>query len=160
VREFLNTREPKHVVELGGWDGSLAAAMLAEFDFIESWVNMDIAPDVPQVCDDHRYDRTVLSNWPWMRDVTADALIASHVFEHMRIHQIEQLLRRWRVDSVFIDSPLTRDPQSWDGYFGSHILEVGSDELVQRLVALGYDGGGWPDPDRLVVGMNHVRVKV
>lgn len=138
VQAFLAERGPRSVVELGGWDGSLAAQMLAEFPLIESWVNLDIAPDVPQVCSDPRYERIVLSSWPWLRSVTADALIASHVFEHMRVHEIEQLLTRWDVAAVFIDSPIATTPSSWQGYHGSHIIEVGSAQLLGRLLAIGF----------------------
>jgi glycosyltransferase involved in cell wall biosynthesis len=137
VREFLGERQPRYVVEIGGWDGSLAKEMLAEFPAISSWLNLEIA-DVPQACQDERYERIHLTRWPWMMDVKADALIASHVVEHMRANEFEKILRRWDVDSVFIDTPILSTPTSWTGYQGSHIIEVGSAELVGRLCALGY----------------------
>lgn len=134
VAAFLAGRAHGSVVELGGWDGQLAALMLEQFPDIETWVNYDIT-DVPQVCTDHRYERVVLDDWPWLRDARADALVASHVFEHMRGSQIRLLLERWDVDAVFVDAPLAT---SWDGYHGSHILELDKDGLVELVESCGF----------------------
>ncbi|HET9520694.1 MAG TPA: hypothetical protein VFO73_06605, partial [Candidatus Limnocylindrales bacterium] len=138
VRAFLADTLPRRVVEIGGWDGSLAAEMLREFDTIETWTNYEIA-DVPQACDDGRYRRVVLDDWPWLLDVEADALIASHVVEHMRVTEAEELLRRWDLGAAFIDTPVGKTARSWAGYRGSHIIEVGNGELVERLASTGYD---------------------
>ena len=135
---FLEERRPASVVELGGWDGSLAAEMLARFPSIRSWTNFDITPDVPQACDDPRYLRRVLTNWPWRLAPKADALVASHVFEHMRMREVEWLLDRWDVDSVYVDIPIS-GPPNWDGYTGSHIIEAGVGEFLTRMDALGFD---------------------
>lgn len=137
---FLWAREKKTrtVVEIGGWDGGLADVMLRRFPWIESWTNYDITPDVPQVCDDPRYTVEVLDDWPWRRKVSGDAVIASHVFEHMRMYEIECLLTEWDVASVYVDCPISPGMTTWRGYEGSHILAVGSTEFLFRLNELGY----------------------
>jgi len=137
VRRFLRERQPRNVVEVGGWDGALANLMIDEFYGIKTWVNYDIT-DVPQVCDAPAYGRVVLDDWPWKTRVTADALVASHVFEHMRMIEIEWLLNAWDVRSVFVDCPIS-GPPDWTGYHGSHILEVGVPEFLTRMVALGFE---------------------
>lgn len=137
--EFLSLHQPKTVVELGGWDGALAAEMLDRFPGIQTWVNYDITPDVPQTCDDVRYDVIVLDDWPWRRHLVADALVASHVFEHLKAYQIEMLMGAWDVDRVFMDVPIGATACSWWGYEGSHILEVGYTDLLGRLRDAGYE---------------------
>lgn len=134
---FLEERQPKTVVELGGWDGGLATEMLERFGGIDTWLNYDITPDVPQECGDPRYDVVVLDGWPWDFKVTADALVASHVVEHMRISQVELLLNAWDVRHAYIDTPLGGNPQ-WEGYQGSHIIETGAAEFLQAM-----DDAGW-----------------
>lgn len=150
VRAFLSRRQPQTVVELGGWDGSLAAAMLPDFPAILRWRNLDITPDVPQACISPRYQREVLEGWPWHQTETADALVASHVFEHMRIREIEQLLSAWDVSAVFIDAPIRQVSSHWVGYEGTHILEVGSDELLNRLVDLDYEATVYREGQHLI----------
>lgn len=134
---FLEERQPGSVVELGGWDGKLATHMLGLFPGIETWVNYDITPNVPQVCDDSRYERVVLDDWPWKRKAAGDCLVASHVFEHMRMHEIELLLRKWDIDSLYVDVPLT-GATDWAGYNGTHILEVSDNDLLRRLLDAGH----------------------
>lgn len=134
---FLAKYEPSSVVELGGWDGALADLMLREFP-IDRWCNYDITPGVPSACDDPRFSTVVLDDWPWRQKVEADVLIASHVFEHMRMYEIDLLLTEWRVGAVFVDCPIGLSMRSWRGYDGSHILEVGSREFLSRCLQIGY----------------------
>lgn len=136
---FLEERQPGSVVELGGWDGELAALMLDRFPAIETWVNYDITPNVPQVCDDPRYERVVLDGWPWERHARGDVLVASHVFEHMYLDEIEQLLDKWDVTSVFVDVPVGPTPHDWRNYNGTHILEAGWVDLVATVEQLGFE---------------------
>lgn len=137
-KKFLETRPVGRVVELGGWDGALADRMLNEFDWIDEWVNYDLTPGVPQVCTDRRYRKIELQHWPYISQVKGDALVASHVFEHMLATEIEWLLEAWDVESVYMDVPIGADPSDWRGYHGSHILEVGHVELLRRCRDLGY----------------------
>lgn len=136
VAVFLGERAHGSVVELGGWDGQLAALMLHRFPDIETWVNYDITPNVPQACNDPRYERVVLDDWPWLRDARGDVLVASHVFEHMRAAQVTLLLDRWDVDAVYVDAPVNGGV--WDGYHGSHILELDVPGLLGLVADCGY----------------------
>lgn len=135
VDAFVQVHKPRTVVELGGWDGALADKILWKNKHIIEWRNIDITPDVPQVCLDDRYSVEVLSDWPWRQQVQADALIASHVFEHMKLAEIEWLLTEWEFDRIYADIPLYTEATDWDGYEGSHILEVSMGELVTALHA-------------------------
>lgn len=135
--KFLEQRQPRVVIELGGWDGALAALMLERFAGIETWLNYDITPDVPQVCSDARYDVFVLDEWPWEFKATAHALVASHVFEHMRLHEIERLVTTWDVDSIFVDMPIGGGTD-WQGYTGSHILDCSTEQFLAAMDTAGY----------------------
>ena len=134
---FLDDRRPWTVLEIGGWDGSLAAAMLDQCAWIHAWTMYDIT-DVPQVCTDDRYWPVVLTCWPWHKHLRGDALVLSHVVEHMRVAQLERLIKRFSGDAVYIDAPLPDVNPSWEGYEGTHILEVGALELASLLAVHGY----------------------
>lgn len=136
---FLQQRQPRTVVEVGGWDGYLAGLMLPAVPSIESWTNYDITPNVPQTCFDPAYRRVVLDDWPWNRQVCGDVLVASHVLEHMRAGEIERLLSAWTVDSVYLDVPVGAGVPVWERYHGSHILEIGADGLVGLLANQGFE---------------------
>ena len=136
--QFLEETQPVRVLEVGGWDGALAGEMLARFPKVVSWVNYDITPNVPQTCDDRRYRRVVLNDWPWHTQVAGDVLIASHVFEHMRLHQILELVDAWTFQHLIMDVPVGPTAPNWKGYAGSHILEVDSVDLLDALEARGF----------------------
>lgn len=138
VGKFLRHYLPGSVVELGGWDGSLANVMLPRFPETVTWVNYDITPDVPQVCGDSRYEQVTLDDWPWKRKAAGDVLLASHVFEHMLSHEIVALLDAWDVAAVFMDAPIPSGSTSWNNYEGTHILEIGGTELLWRLGSAGW----------------------
>lgn len=139
VHETFHCGAHGNIVELGGWDGALAAQILERWDDnITSWVNYDITPNVQQVCAHKAYSRVVLEDWPWNMDVSGDLLIASHVLEHMRMSEVEALFSRWDVKAAHIDVPILPFARSWDGYEGTHILEVGSTEFLARLAQLGW----------------------
>lgn len=145
VRGFLNHRDHASVVELGGWDGWLAEQILGRDDSIVTWVNYDITPNVPQVCHRDEYEKVTLIDWPWNCHITADVLIASHVFEHMRISEVEKLVREWDVDAIYVDIPVG-DHVDWRGYEGTHIIEVGWQEFMDRMADCGYPGQAYEAP--------------
>jgi hypothetical protein len=153
VYRFLRERPHAKVVELGGWDGKLADKMLRRFSGVETWVNFDLTPDVPQVCDDVRYHRVPLIDWPWKCVVRGDVLIASHVFEHMRISEVEATLQMWPVRSVFVDCPIYQ-AQDWRGYNGTHILEVGASEFLERVAGNGWNITHWDTSDGLIAHLD------
>lgn len=136
VRNFLSVANPRSVVEFGGYDGALAAAMLPECPDIESWTNYDLV-EVPQVCEDSRYSLGPLRQ--------ADALVASHSFEHITATELLDVVQGVQASSVFVDSPLPQDGAvDWRGYEGTHILPLSWHDLDTLLVAQGYvESGRW-----------------
>lgn len=125
------------VVELGGWNGALASRLLSKFP-ISSWTNYDIV-GVPQVCDHPRYQLVVLDDYFWKLPARpADAFVATHTIEHLTGEELEMLLDALLVDFIYLESPLGSEGQSWAGYPGSHILELGWREVRQLISDMGY----------------------
>lgn len=127
-----------HVVELGGWDGALAHAMLNRGD-IATWRNYDIV-GVPQVCTDPRYGCEVLSDYLWNRDsVRADVFVACHTIEHLTASELTQLLDVLDVNYLYLEAPLPSvGAPDWTRYEGSHILEWNWPQVEEALVQRGY----------------------
>jgi hypothetical protein len=128
-----------NVIELGGWDGALADALVSRDD-ISSWTNYDLA-EVPQVCTSTKYRLEVLSDYFWNRNLTyvPDVFVACHTIEHLTGAELEQLFDVLQVKFIYLQAPIVKQSgQTWNGYVGSHILELGWDAIDELLVARGY----------------------
>lgn len=125
------------VLELGGWDGAFAEALLDRED-IESWTNYDIV-SVPQVCKRENYQLQVLDDYLWNRsEVRGDVFVSCHTIEHLTGAELEQLFDVLRVGYIYLQSPITHTGRTWNGYPGSHILELGWNGIDELLLARGY----------------------
>jgi len=133
------------VVELGGWDGTLAASMLTRGD-VCGWTNFDIV-GVPQRCARLEYHLIVLDDHLWnVYEPFGDVFVATHTIEHLKARELKLLFDCLRVDWIYLEAPLDDGPRDWAGYPGSHVLEIGWDGVNDLLsergwVALG--GGLW-----------------
>lgn len=126
------------VVEMGGWDGALAETLIGHFPIVR-WQNYDIVAVYPQVCDDPRYKRIVLGDWFWNQPRSADVFVATHTIEHITGGELAKLFDCLDCEYVYLESPLKADGQSWAGYVGSHILELGWRQVDGLLVERGYE---------------------
>jgi hypothetical protein len=126
------------VIELGGWDGALAEAMLDRVD-IARWTNYDLV-EVPQVCQREDYHLRILDDYLWNEGaVKADVFVACHTIEHLTAAELEQLFDVLRVRFIYLQAPIAKQSgQTWSRYFGSHILEIGWDAIDALLLARGY----------------------
>jgi len=150
LRQFLineNRINHTHVIfELGGWKGYLANEILAQFDssVIWDWYNFDIAiyAMIKTKCLDPRYNCCITNKpiWAFMNAISrrilkeADIFVASHVLEHIKFEELEMLYYRL-LDSncrhLFIDIPVPNENPNWSNYEGTHILEVGYNEIIK-----------------------------
>jgi hypothetical protein len=143
VREFLVGVSGK-VLEIGGWKGELAAAVLPDHPNITAWLNIEIAPQAitQNVCTDPRYSVEVLDSFIWdsPMDLTPyRTLVASHVIEHMKRADVVKLLSRTRhVEHLYVDAPLPPKPSAWDKGESSHIIEVGWIGLANLFTSYGF----------------------
>lgn len=143
VRAFLAGSDGS-VLEIGGWKGELAAAVLPDFPAIPSWLNVEIAPQAvtESVCDDPRYRVLVPEAFIWDADIDLRpyrTLIASHVIEHMKQADVEKLMDRLgHIERMYVDAPLPPEPSAWEQGESSHIIEVGWIGLAEIFTRHGF----------------------
>lgn len=140
----LLTHIPKSsldVVELGGWDGGFASEILADCSEIASWTNHEISAAAVEasVCDDPRFRGKALKDWYWNHHHVCDLFVSSHVIEHLKLTDVLRVFDVTHAKWLYLQSPLGEDASNWNGYRGSHILEVGWRRLVEELDARGFD---------------------
>ena len=126
-----------NVLELGGWDGWLAACVLGQHEEIERWVNYDLV-EVPSTCVDHRYLMRVLEKPFWKTRRIYDAFVATHTIEHMKARELEKVVASVQAQWCLIEAPIEDKPTSWDHYQGTHVLEIGWDGVDEIFSANGY----------------------
>ena len=149
VRGFLTLTSPTRVVEVGGWRGDLCAAILPSVGVEIDWTNYEIAPNLTPVCDSPQYHHVVLDRFPWEIVLDGDALVLSHVVEHMLLAEFDRLVDRFTGYAVYVDCPVSDTGENWAGYDGSHILEAGWDAITEVLEGHGFRiGYRWADTIR------------
>ena len=135
---FLEQYRPAHVVEIGGHDGGLASKVLPDAPFVESWTNYELV-DCPQTCTDPRYEALVLRDWAWSVALNADALVLSHVVEHLSEERLGELLRSLKCPAIYVDAPLHESARSnWAGTETAHVLPWSMQELDLAFRSRGY----------------------
>ena len=135
------------VIEIGGWDGSLAASVLASNAGIRSWLNFEVAerPVSHPACDDPRYEARIPTDYVWRLPAETfaghDTLVASHVVEHFKLRDVTGLIERMEtLRWCYVEAPLREHDRarSWFGYPGSHVLEVGWAQLEKVFANYGF----------------------
>jgi len=130
------------ILEFGGWEGNLANEILKKTDHwhIIKWHNYDFAIHaiLDSECNDWRY-RCIIQNKPvW--DLSNeffkefDIFIASHCLEHIKFKELKGILTnivRSPIEFCLLDIPITDTPVNWNGYEGTHILEVGYLDVIK-----------------------------
>lgn len=142
VREQLPT---VHVLELGGWKGELACDMLNKFPDIAIWCNVEIcrAAVAKTVFQSGKYTSWIPDDFVWRVEMPpANVVIASHFIEHIRGAHLAALFERLPATTRYLglQAPIQEDTMDhdWTGYHGSHILEIGWQQVGGMLAALGY----------------------
>jgi hypothetical protein len=132
--------KPLDIIELGGWDGGLAAEVLPRQPQIRSWTNYEISPAAvaASVCTDTRFRAVLLGDWYWRHHHVADLFVASHVLEHLRFRDVQKVFAVTHACFLYLEVPVGTEPRDWNGYHGSHILEVGWAVLGDELRTHGY----------------------
>jgi hypothetical protein len=138
LAEVIAERKPRTVVELGGWDGECAGLMLDRFPFVERWVNVEICPEAAAHFHHHRYTAVCEDIWPWEREWHADLFVTSHTIEHLKALDLSRLIAKVHAPSMYLDSPLTDQPQNWWGSSTTHILELGWPQVDEICARYGY----------------------
>ena len=137
--EFVRHFEPKNVVEVGGHDGGLAGAVLAEVPEIVSWTNLELT-EATQVCTDPRYRLVLLEDW-WLGQTFGDAVVLSHVVEHLSVAKLRELVVALlpHHPDVYVDAPLPESGGvSWWGTETAHVLPFSMAALDALFVDYGW----------------------
>ncbi len=130
------------VVEFGGWRGAMAQSVLSRFPQLYSWTSYDICPSalIDSECDDIRYRCFVHDKFLWETPRTiigGNIFCSSHAIEHLTAEHLN-LLFRWLPDSIkwiYLCAPIqdSTTTEDWKDYGGTHILEVGWEQVLAML---------------------------
>jgi hypothetical protein len=141
VQRTIDQIAPDTVVELGGWDGKLAAAMLDHDPDIKRWTNIEICAEAARAGNGRhpKYYAVELAGWYWDHGPWhTDLFIASHTIEHLSAYHLERTIAATQAQAIFFDAPLTEDLTDWQGFNGSHILNIGWNHIDPVLNSYGY----------------------
>lgn len=133
------------VLEVGGWKGELAQAVLPQMVCIDEWVNYEVSERARDlsVCSDGRYFVIVPGDFAWNITLPdADVFVCSHTIEHIKARHLAALLDNLP-DSIYyvgLQAPLPESETAvdWSGYWGSHILEIGWAQVIEMMRERGF----------------------
>jgi len=125
--------KPLKILELGGGDGLLAQAVLTQQSEIINWENYDFP------CFAHRdlvkYQFHGLTKWFWEYPPFEgfDFFIASHVFEHLKLYHILEIMPVIaKIPEMIVEVPLPPlEKPNWNNYEGTHILDCSKHNLIR-----------------------------
>jgi glycosyltransferase involved in cell wall biosynthesis len=137
--------KPTRILEIGGWRGDLAGEIFSRFSHVECWHNYDVISDAStQKCRDERYKLIPLSDYIWNLELPDDynALIATHVVEHLKWREVK-LLIRWipeQIDTILFEIPIVESAENynWKGHHSTHILEKGWEQVIDEMKTSGF----------------------
>lgn len=126
LADVIRGRQPRTVVELGGWDGACAAVMLPLFPCIQTWVNVEISRLAGAAGpDDPRYMPVSPDDWYWDSRWTADLFVTNHTVEHLKGRDVRATIAATDAKTLYIDTPIDEEGHQWWGTITTHILELG-----------------------------------
>jgi hypothetical protein len=142
AKEAFSTCMPHQVIEAGAWKGDLAKAILSENAKIKSWTAYEICTEAIRktVCTDSRFTYILPEKFNWFlyeqvfSDI--DMFLATHFIEHLSntdLVSLTKALRAANVRSIYFEAPLTDEGSTWEGYEGTHMLEMGWNEIERLL---------------------------
>jgi len=145
VQNFLYQIEGEvNVLELGGWKGELATEIFNSIQGgrIGKWTNYELCATAVNAGLKHpKYKAVVLKQFFDGKVKGYNTLIMSHVLEHMKVEQFKKILSGLKnIKYIYIDAPIADKTEGvdWSGYLGSHVLEIGWDDVVALLKKKGF----------------------
>lgn len=132
---------PATVVEIGSWDGALAALMLERFSTIQVWRAVEICREAAAIsATAHPRLRAVeVGDWYWTRRWQTDLFVASHTIEHLSAEHFEAMVAATDTRAFYFDAPLTLLGHSWMHNDSTHLLEKGWSWIDYVLAARGFE---------------------
>lgn len=148
---------PVSVLEIGGWKGEMAEmvfrvipeaikTLVVRGEIKPTWFNYEISQEAVDKCiipDQPRYHISVPPDFAWNIPLPlADVFIGSHVIEHIKENEFVSLLYNLpsSIKYIALESPIreTDTNRDWARYTGTHILEIGWQELESHLAGHGF----------------------
>jgi hypothetical protein len=133
-------RDDIQVVELGGFDGSLAFQVLQHFPDA-TWLNLEIGEHMPAPgLDGFQYKEQVLTDHLWECKPNIDGrdvFVSGDTLEHFPDDQFQKVIdyvTENRVSYLVLKIPISDKGQDWRGCFGSHLLRMGRNQVKKVLV--------------------------
>jgi hypothetical protein len=132
-------RDQLRVAELGGYNGELALDVFRVFPRLD-WLNIEIIAHNPvNDLKNYQYAEYVLSAQIWeegldLRD--RDVFVSVNTLEHFpdnEMREIVEYLSKNRPRYLVLSVPTVFGGLNWNGYFGSHLLEMGKDRVKALL---------------------------
>jgi len=139
--DFIKPLGEADVIELGGWKGELAAFVLPKLPKVRKWLNYEISEQAIKetYCKDERYHPLIPSDFLWNIEIPkADVFISSHTIEHITAKELDKLFSKLPVKHIGLQAPLGDNGTDWAGYYGSHILEIGWNSVIEMLSGYGF----------------------
>lgn len=138
VEKFISNIPKPKIVELGGHRGELASCILQSNDKILLWDNYEISSNAIKntICKDKRYNPILLEDFAWNLDIfeSYNTCILSHVIEHIKQKQLRRFFNRLiNVKYIYIEAPLHRRRNAWNGRRATHILECDWTSIREML---------------------------
>jgi hypothetical protein len=142
VRRLLqHIMEPVRVLEIGGWKGELAAEVYT--DQIIEWLNIEVIKAAEQFGPKGDwYDAIVPEDYIWNIGLPQgyDLLVMSHTIEHVTGEQLALIVQQFDGEWAYFEAPLLGEHHDhWEGYNGSHILELGWNEVDDLMALSGFE---------------------
>lgn len=133
-----------NILEIGGWKGELARYCLSNFD-IKSWTNIEICTTAIEntvKMPNDKYSTICPTDFFWFRGVRhlkADLLISSNTIEHFNNSDFIELVEAITdIRMVLFEAPLKKNEETWQGYLGTHILEMDWPDVIFLMDRYGY----------------------
>ncbi|MEI6697317.1 MAG: peptidoglycan bridge formation glycyltransferase FemA/FemB family protein [Bacteroidota bacterium] len=133
------------VLEIGGWRGDLADAILKENSAIQCWDNYDVISDSStQKCKDPRYHHIPLNDYIWNLNIDAkyNALIATHMIEHIKWRELIELIH-WipdNIQTVLFEISIVQSAENydWTGHNSTNIIEKGWQQVIEEMEKMNF----------------------
>lgn len=138
---YLATGSDFNVVELGCYKGYMADAVLEHFPkAIKSWVGYDVNYYALEetACKDGRYSTVKQTEWFYDVEFFNDPnlFVTTSTLEHHNRDQFFKILEKMKktqsIRHMIIGLPIKE--VGWQGYGGSHVLEMNSEEEIAQVI--------------------------
>lgn len=125
---------PRNVLEAGAWKGHLAKEILCSGIGVRKWVAYEISTAAIEktVCHYPEFTYIIPDRFDWFTSShhfeRFDMFIATHFIEHISDEHFEGMaaaINAAQVPALYFEAPINDTPTQWDGYQGTHMLNMG-----------------------------------